>query len=509
MKPKLWDGANAVGEAKARELARLDAPYLTASGPGFTAKKAGGFLEVTGAPPEQPAPAFDGWYSCSDATIPPVQVVAAARPRGQFKPRGTSAIATALAGYSLGLVADGRGHALVFLRGEDSGVLRKTDVMRTRNGGRSMSTLYTTTHNADVAETAYAYFAKFDAAIIDGKSTVTEVCATFVSSGGVMRQRPQVRLATLSAGVVSHSALHLPRVEYPERDYTYPELLVLVPGNYVVAYAPADPALPGVLAVTRDAGKTWAEYSTDAFFPQAYVAPYKTEAGLAQQYPTESAEKIRARYLAQTAVKKRTNSAHLALRAISARRVLVFAEYPADSDTTAYSVSVFDLERGAVLAQRVSTSLRALAVAPLGQDEWVLIEDARNYEDGRTYGKLYLSTTRDGGLTYTATVPAPTGMDALSATVPKRARDAHSPVKTYFHNRTAGVRTLYCTEDAFDTYEAVATVSPPGAAATKRDYWTVQWIGNPTSPAPMDPRFPWRCDSRVAVPDWWKDGLDI
>lgn len=54
MKPKLWDGANAVGEAKARELVRLDAPFLSASGPGFETKKAGPFVAVMGPRPPDP-----------------------------------------------------------------------------------------------------------------------------------------------------------------------------------------------------------------------------------------------------------------------------------------------------------------------------------------------------------------------------------------------------------------------------------------------------------------------
>lgn len=48
MKPKLWDGPNAVGEARARFNETLDTPYTTASGPGFTARKMNGFSEVTG-----------------------------------------------------------------------------------------------------------------------------------------------------------------------------------------------------------------------------------------------------------------------------------------------------------------------------------------------------------------------------------------------------------------------------------------------------------------------------
>lgn len=49
--PKLWNGPDAAGEAKIRQLQQLDAPYLTASGPGFVASKKGAFCEVTRNPP--------------------------------------------------------------------------------------------------------------------------------------------------------------------------------------------------------------------------------------------------------------------------------------------------------------------------------------------------------------------------------------------------------------------------------------------------------------------------
>jgi hypothetical protein len=52
--PKLWDGPNPVGEARLRGLEMLDAPYLTVSGPGFSAHKRGGFREVYGAPEAPP-----------------------------------------------------------------------------------------------------------------------------------------------------------------------------------------------------------------------------------------------------------------------------------------------------------------------------------------------------------------------------------------------------------------------------------------------------------------------
>lgn len=69
MKPKLWDGPSAVGEAKVRQLNQLDQPFLTASAPGFMAnKKNVGFTEVyqPGEPPEPP----EALYLSCGATTP-------------------------------------------------------------------------------------------------------------------------------------------------------------------------------------------------------------------------------------------------------------------------------------------------------------------------------------------------------------------------------------------------------------------------------------------------------
>lgn len=46
MKPKLWNGPSAVGEARDRFNRVIDTPYQTASGPGFRADKKNGFHEV-------------------------------------------------------------------------------------------------------------------------------------------------------------------------------------------------------------------------------------------------------------------------------------------------------------------------------------------------------------------------------------------------------------------------------------------------------------------------------
>ena len=52
--------AQMVGEAKLRQLKQVDAPYLSASGPGFVARKRGGANEVwlDTPPPELPQSAI-------------------------------------------------------------------------------------------------------------------------------------------------------------------------------------------------------------------------------------------------------------------------------------------------------------------------------------------------------------------------------------------------------------------------------------------------------------------
>lgn len=68
--PKLPDGPHPVGEAKVRFMKTLDAPYLSASAPGWSAHKTGEFSRVEVTPDPQPQTESvtlgDGWYSFSE-----------------------------------------------------------------------------------------------------------------------------------------------------------------------------------------------------------------------------------------------------------------------------------------------------------------------------------------------------------------------------------------------------------------------------------------------------------
>ncbi len=76
MKPKLWQGADPVGEARARFNEQLDTPYTTALGPGFAATKKGTFSEVTRTPPPK------------DEAVEPA-LFAAGYVNGQLRRKGT------------------------------------------------------------------------------------------------------------------------------------------------------------------------------------------------------------------------------------------------------------------------------------------------------------------------------------------------------------------------------------------------------------------------------------
>lgn len=97
--PKLPDGPHPVGEAKVRFMKTLDAPYLSASAPGWSAHKTGGFsrVEVTHDPkPElEPVVMGGGWYSFSEGLRVPdynistfVHIRKARRLKGVFQEGG-------------------------------------------------------------------------------------------------------------------------------------------------------------------------------------------------------------------------------------------------------------------------------------------------------------------------------------------------------------------------------------------------------------------------------------
>ena len=107
--PKLPDGPHPVGEAKVRFMQTLDAPYLSASAPGWSAAKSGDFSRVTvdeGEPVQPPHELPDGWYS--NSAPPMVRIKGSSHPRKRFRERGGLFVGD---WGAYGLLASGRGWA--------------------------------------------------------------------------------------------------------------------------------------------------------------------------------------------------------------------------------------------------------------------------------------------------------------------------------------------------------------------------------------------------------------
>ena len=107
--PKLPDGPHPVGEAKVRFMQTLDAPYLSASAPGWSATKSGDFsrVNVDKVDPVQPPHELpDGWYSTS--APPMLRIKGSSHPRKRFRGRGELSVGN---WNAYGLLASGRGWA--------------------------------------------------------------------------------------------------------------------------------------------------------------------------------------------------------------------------------------------------------------------------------------------------------------------------------------------------------------------------------------------------------------
>jgi hypothetical protein len=225
MKPKLWDGDNAVGEAKERHLQTLDTPYLTASAEGFMARKRGQFSEVTGPKPGKKL-ALDGWFSTSDAAQEQVHIYSSPDYRTNFRRRGTiSQEAEAILPGSA-VFADGRGRAVTIIASgewELSGVHyeRTFDAARMALSGRSFTSLFHFVIQAGWSPSEIA-----DVALIVGAwqwilSSGRKFCRSgfehYVDARGALRTRSIFQWFIHEAGVWNDSGTAiLPLVDYED-----------------------------------------------------------------------------------------------------------------------------------------------------------------------------------------------------------------------------------------------------------------------------------------------------
>jgi hypothetical protein len=84
VKPKLFDGPHAVGEAKARHLETLGRPFLTASGPDFSASTRIGLSSVSVTKAEAKAEEFYSFFTLGEALTSQQSYIHAAQYAGRF-----------------------------------------------------------------------------------------------------------------------------------------------------------------------------------------------------------------------------------------------------------------------------------------------------------------------------------------------------------------------------------------------------------------------------------------
>jgi hypothetical protein len=502
--PKLWDGPNPVGEAKSRHLETLDTPYLTASGPGFESRKKGCFSEVIGGnPPEVQPVELDGWFSTSDITSPPVQLVASSGYKRDFKKKG--GFGNLSGGFSQGtnIIANGRGRAYSdIFKGVNDGYL-DYDKISTRNGGKTYKVEYP------------YYAADFGVALVNGVSSVigggvfTEYYGfpihTHISnepyedSSAVWRAKPSMVEFIYTKGEGWGSALRSPPA-VSNVDHGLPAITMISPVTVVAAYAVFTPVSIPKLYFSHDLGLTWASVEMASAFPDidlAYMSPL-TEAQIALSDPLLTAQAVRARYLTQIGVVEVTpisGAPFINLFPVSSTEVLLVSP-PYRTTSGTYKISVAVVSLGGQVSLRsydVPTKhARVSAADVLGKHAWLIaIED----EDA---AELFCEATFDKGASYgPISIPLP---DRGRFTVVKPFTDVNSKFKAVCTSRSeSGEVTMYSTEDMIE-------FKPEGNVATGAgiyDYTYVAWIGTRDQPAPAYPALPWTRETDYQTPDWW------
>lgn len=267
------------------------------------------------------------------------------------------------------------------------------------------------------------------------------------------------------------------------------------------------------LWVTTDAGASWGLLSTlTGLWPGLWsaltslsAAPVDSSAGAMEDFALNNVSN----YMLRQAMSVRMHP----MRATTAVMVTKYrtrdAENVDDYGGFRVCVSLVNITSGAVIRQRYYDSLdyELTIVYPAGQDTWfehrvrsVTAPDGLGVpRPGRTLETVSLDLTRDAGVTFTScTVPANTQSLLIVA------KAGGDPI-VYFVTASGTVRTVWKTTDMFDTTSERGDITK--SAKKPEDHRAIAYIGSPTTPAPCDPVFPWRCQSNFPTPLWWDEPL--
>ena len=528
MKPKLWDGDNAVGEAKERHLQTLDTPYLTASAEGFMARKRGQFSEVTGPKPGKKL-ALDGWFSTSDAAQEQVHIYSSPDYRTNFRRRGTiSQEAEAILPGSA-VFADGRGRAVTIIASgewELSGVHyeRTFDAARMALSGRSFTSLFHFVIQAgwspaELAEVALVIGA-WQWILSSGRKFCRSGFEHYVDDRGVLRTRSIFQWFRHEAGAWNDAGTSLlPLVDYEDCGIAWACWLSPTRMVAVVAHRPEE-ALS--LHVSDDFGDTWTDgVIIDGVFPgvtNRYAEP-ETEDALHIAYPAETWEQTRARFLAQPEIKERLRrtSNEVLIDAVSKSSVVItsrpywngtkwvisLALVATDPVVVVTRAETFDaplLFEGDALGMNADVSLLAIGFGSWAADFYRPDDDPHKplrrvvtFDFGQTYEDIPFDNDTGFVQNWHVRKPYKSEEDVFEILAPgTRETD------------DGDARVLFRTLDMV-SFSEVATIAKPDAVVTAYDFSRVAHIGTPDKPGPITPHAPWTTDSTQAEPAWWSE----
>jgi len=510
--PKLLDGPNPVGEAKARHLETIDAPFLTAIGPGFVASKKGPTSEVTGVV-ESKQVVEDGWFSFTEPDAGNVIVRGSSAPNVPFRKRGT--FGNSFSSSPLFASGSGWGYFREFIANDDPAVgYTSFRYLKSRNG-RKGSELFRSSYLSSTIESSMALGgsvyagASTEAAMYDGAYSIVVFGADKkTDADGVVRQIGIIRLfSETSPGVWTEYLLPSP-IAADTESYTIASGCILKPGTIAVSIAKFGDILPKVY-ITDDYGASWTACPAlpDIYPDQGAGWPaVKTRAQLAIDFPADTAQQIEARFVDQTTVKMRAYGTELEMYAIADDRILIDAIYlQANAGNLQWqSLSVIDPYTGDLKWQKhnlngnTATPLKFYDAKPTGFGAWIyfLVDD-----DGVTFLESKVITEFSSVET---DILLPAGFVSFDAPFYHRKETNEinlDPPRLYFMASDGVSSYLAVTKDYFDTAKVTAKVGE--YVLSYADFSEVVWIGSKDNRAPIDPTFPWRTDSRVSMPDWW------
>lgn len=526
MRPKLWNGADAVGEAAARGNALIDTPYQTHSGQGFRADKKPGLDEVFLSLPEEVDEDEDSWVSLSSPFVDgKVHVVSGGDLRRSFRRRFTTTSATSgWAQFAVIATPDSSGKGYFFTQAPFSPPFAHLTMNLLGRFGRSVVPQYTVASWSGSIEYSLGFSPPIFSSIM------------FHANGADCHVRSE-NWATLDGAVYRNCLLLMANIKsdagWIEYELVAPDVIdhadvgiadmcCLNPGEIAMIVCEHPGLHPSVFRGKLLEG-VWAKAPNTlaAAFPNE--VPYNntywpTEAEWGAANPTiTDPNAIRTGFLHQETIRRRivSRGSETQILALDSDHIVCCTgPYPCSAQATivGFSVSVINVNTGDVtniLHRQFNTSQRDYdyQLTMLGKDSW-LVEfwsDQRN-SHANVYPVIEEGLiTFDRGVTY-ASVTFPPGYVPQTVTVFRPAR--MSPVGTPDNFLAVcqvienGDRRIYKTVN-FETFTRGGLLAKAELVDAYFDFVKITKFGTRKDPGRINPVFPWANDTRVQAPDWW------